>query len=166
MDAHPWTHVLASKEMVREKKLREDAVAGSGAIPDPRRFVFVEACTDLQNAAVAFAVRAKDPSGEMRWFESDRGLPQFRVVRTGCFRGAVPLPTGSGAPEGVRLKAYALPPRANAPAAAGTASVVLTRVNRVFTLDDGYVPRKSVFDWMGSTRLPVDGEPLEFRIVR
>src|SRR3954462_4190752 len=39
MDAHPWMHELASKEMVREKKLKEDAVAGSGAIPDPRRFV-------------------------------------------------------------------------------------------------------------------------------
>jgi hypothetical protein len=165
MDANPWTHVLASKEMAREKKLSDTAAPGSGIIPDPRRFVFVEACTDLQNAAVAFSVRAKDPSGEVRWFDSDRGLPQFRVVRTGCFRGAVPLPEGAGAPEALRLKAYGLPPRANSPPA-GPASVVLTRVNRVFTLDDGYVPRASVFEWTGSARLPVDGDPLELRIVR
>lgn len=166
MDAHPWTHVLASKEMVREKKLSETAAPGSGIIPDPRRFVFVEACTELQNAAVAFAVHARDAGGALRWFDSDRGLPQFRIVRTGCFRGAVPLPAGAGSPEGVRLKAYTLPPRGNAPPPAGPASVVLTRVNRVFTLDEGYLPKKSSFSWTGSTPLPIDGEPLEFRIVR
>ena len=166
MDAHPWTHVLASKEMVREKKLSDTAAPGSGIIPDPRRFVFVEACTTLQNAAVAFAVRAKDPSGEVRWFESDRGLPQFRVVRTGCFRGAVPLPAGSGSPEAVRLKAYSLPPKANAPPPAGTPAVTLIRVNRVFILDDSYVPRPSLFGWTGSSSLPIDGNPVEFSIPR
>lgn len=166
MDAHPWTHVLASKEMAREKKLSESAEAGSGVIPDPRRFVFVEACTELQNAAVAFAVRAKDASGEVRWFESDRGLPQFRIVRTGCFRGAVPLPAGAGAPDAVRLSAHALPPRPNAPPSPAPASVTLTRVNRVFTLDDGYVPGRSLFSWTGSTRLAIGGDPAEFRIPR
>jgi hypothetical protein len=166
MDAHPWTHVLASKEMVREKKLSDTAAPGSGIIPDPRRFVFVEACTNLQNAAVAFSVRAKDPSGEWRWFDSDRGLPEFRIVRTGCFRGAVPLPAGAGQPDAVRLKAHALPPKPNGPPRARPSSVVLTRVNRVFTLDDGYVPRKSVFEWTGSTVLPIDGEPLELPISR
>ena len=166
MDASPWTHVLAAKEMVREKKLSETAAAGSGIIPDPRRFVFVEACTELQSAAVSFAVRARDPAGEMRWFESDRGLPQFRIVRTGCFRGAVPLPAGAGQPEAVRLQAHALPPRPNSPAPTGTATVILTRVNRVFTLDDGYVPRKSLFAWSGSNRLAIDGDPVEFIIGR
>lgn len=166
MDAHPWTHVLASKEMVREKKLSETAAPGSGIIPDPRRFVFVEACTALQAAAVAFAVHAKDAAGEPRWFDSDRGLPQFRIVRTGCFRGAVPLPAGAGAPDGVRFRAYALPPRANTPPPPGPPSVVLTRVNRVFTLDEGYLPRASSFSWSGSAPLPIDGEPLAFRISR
>ena len=166
MDAHPWTHVLASKEMVREKKLSETAAAGSGLIPDPRRFVFVEACTALQNAAASFAILAKDASGEARWFESDRGLPQFRIVRTGCFRGAVPLPAGAGAPEAVRLRAYTLPPRPNAPPPAGSATVTLTRINRVFTLDDGYVPKPSLFSWTGSQPLTIDGDPVEFRMIR
>lgn len=164
MDANPWTHVLASKEMAREKKLSETAAPGSGIIPDPRRFVFVEACTELQNAAVAFAVRARTQSGEPAWFESDRGLPQFRIVRSGCFRGAVPLPPGTGSPDAVRLKAFTLPPRANA--APGRPSVILTRVNRVFTLDDGYVPRPSLFSWTGSTPLAIDGDAAEFSIAR
>ena len=157
MDAHPWTHVIASKEMMREKKVAENAAAGSGIIPDPRRFVFVEACTDLQNAAVAFSVRARDAAGEPRWFDSDRGLPQFRIVRTGCFRGAVPLPAGASAPDAVRFKAYTLPPRNNTPPPSGPRSVVLTRVNRLFGLDDEFLPKPSLFSWTGSVPLAVDG---------
>ena len=164
MDAHPWMHQLASKEMVRENKLKEDPAAGSGAIPDPRRFVFVEACTELQNAAVAFSVHAVDASGQGRWFDSDRGLPQFRIVRTGCFRGGVPLPAGAGAADAVRFKAYSLPPKKDAPPPAAAAAVTLTRVNRVFTLDDSYLPKKSAFTWTGQAPLTVDKDWYELAI--
>jgi len=164
MDTHPWIHELASKEMVREKKLNDDAVAGSGAIPDPRRFVFVEACTELQNAAVAFAVHARDASGEVRWFDSDRGLPQFRIVRSGCFRGAVPLPRGTAEPDAVRFKAFTLPPKKDAPPASGPVSVVLTRVNRVFMLDPSYLPGASIFEWNGTAPLAIDGPAVEMTI--
>ena len=166
MDAHPWIHALASKEMVRERKLKEDAAAGSGAIPDPRRFVFVEACTELQNAAVAFSVHAADAAGQARWFDSDRGLAQFRIVRTGCFRGAVPLPVGAAAPDAVRFKAFTVPPKKDAPPPSGPVSVTLTRVNRVFTLDDGYLPRPSVFQWTGTAPLAIDGGWYELRVPR
>ena len=158
MDAHPWIYTLAAKEMVREKKLVDEAPAGSGKIPDSRRFVFVEACTELQNAAVAFSVRAPDASGTARWFDADRGLPQFRIVRTGCFRGGVPLPAGGGRPDAIRFKAYSLPPRENAPAPTGPSSVVLTRVNGVFTIDDAYQPRPMGFSWKGSSLLTLNGE--------
>jgi hypothetical protein len=158
MDAHPWIYTLAAKEMVREKKLVEDAAAGSGRIPDSRRFVFVEACAELQNAAVAFAVHAPDASGAARWFDADRGLPQFRIVRTGCFRGGVPLPAGAGTPDAIRFKAYSLPPRVNEPAPAGPSTVVLTRVNRVFGIDDNYQPRASAVSWKGRVPLALNGE--------
>lgn len=167
MDAHPWIYSLAAQEMIREQKLVEDAAAGSGRIPDSRRFVFVEACTDLQNAAVAFSVRAADGSGTARWFDGDRGLPQFRIVRTGCFRGGVPLPAGAGRPEAIRFKAYTLPPRANAPASKGPtppASVVLTRVNGVFTVDDSHRPRPLGFSWKGSAPLALHGDWYELPI--
>jgi hypothetical protein len=157
MDAHPWIYTLAAKEMVREKKLLDDAPAGSGRIPDSRRFVFVEACTALQNAAVAFSVHAPDASGTARWFDADRGLPQFRIVRTGCFRGGVPLPVGAGRPDAIRFKAYSLPARGNAPAPTSPGTVVLTRVNGVFTIDDNYQPRPSGFSWKGSVPLTLDG---------
>jgi hypothetical protein len=159
MDAHPWIYTVAGQEMAREHKLVEDAPAGSGRIPDLKRFVHVEACTDLQNAAVAFSVHAPDASGTARWFDADRGLPEFRIVRTGCFRGAVPLPPGAGEPDAVRFKAYPLPPpRAGEPPRKEPPSVTLTRVNRVFTVDDRYQPRASNFTWTGSAPLAVDGD--------
>jgi hypothetical protein len=157
MDAHPWLYALAAREMVREKKLNEEATAGSGVIPDPRRFVLVEACTDLENAAVAFSIHAADASGTLRWFDADRGLPEFRIVRSGCFRGAVPLPKGGGQPDAVRFKAWSLPPKPDAPAPKGTPRVVLTRVNRVFAIGDDYLPRASTFTWTGSIPLAIDG---------
>jgi hypothetical protein len=167
MDAHPWIYTVAAREMAREKKVVENAPAGSGQIPDLKRFVHVEACTELQNAAVAFSVHAIDASGTARWFDSDRGLPEFRIVRTGCFRGAVPLPPGAGESDAVRFKAFpAPPPREGEPPRKETPSVTLTRVNRVFTLDDHYQPRPSSFTWTGSRQLPVDGDWYELRITR
>ena len=164
MDAHPWIYSLAAKELVREQKLVDDAPAGSGPIPDSRRFVFVEACAELQNAAVAFSVHAPDGSGTPRWFDADRGLPRFRIVRTGCFRGGVPLPAGAGVPDGIRFKAYSLPPRANAPPPSGPVRVVLTRLNRVYGIGDNYQPRPSTVSWKGTVPLVVNGEWHEIRI--
>src|SRR4029079_9934089 len=70
MDRHPWTCTIAAKERAREGKIANDATAGSGKIPDPRRFVYVEACTELTNAVVAVSVR---PGG--RLVESACGPP-------------------------------------------------------------------------------------------
>jgi hypothetical protein len=167
MDAHPWIYTVAAKEMAREKKLVDDAPAGSGHVPDLKRFVHVEACTELQHATVAFSVHATDGSGTARWFDSDRGLPEFRIARSGCFRGAVPLPPGSGEPDAVRLKAYPAPaPRDGEPPGKEAPSVTLTRVNGVFTVDDNYQPRPSTFKWTGSVPLAIDGDWYEMPISR
>lgn len=167
MDAHPWTYTVAAREMVRERKIADDAAPGSGRIPDLKRYVFVEACTELQNAAVTFAVQAADASGASRWFDADRGVPEFRIVRTGCFRGAVPLPAGAGEPGAVRFKAYpAPPPRQGEPPRKEPPSVTLTRVNRVFTVDDTYQPRPSRFTWTGAAPLAIGGEWYEVRAAR
>jgi len=132
-----------------------DAPAGSGKIPDLRRYVHVEACTELENAAVAFSVRATDGAGTARWYDSDRGLGEFRIVRSGCFRGAVPLPASAGRPDAVRFRAFSRTQRGAAPA---SPSVVLTRVNTVFRVDEQFQPGRSLFSWTGSIPLPVDGD--------
>jgi hypothetical protein len=153
MDAHPWSYAVSAQEMRREGKIANDAPAGSGQIPDPTRFVFVEACAELENAALVFSVRALAAAGA-RWYDADRGLPEFRIVRTGCFRGAVPLPPGAGALTGIRFRAVSRPDAATQTAGA----VRLVRINKVFRLGDDLLPRASVFDWMGALALPLDGD--------
>jgi hypothetical protein len=155
MDRHAWSYAIAAQEMRREGKIVDDARAGSGRIPDPRRFVFVEACTELENAAVAFSVRGVE-GGTPRWYDSDRGLREFRVARSGCFRGAVPVPATAGPPDALRFRAFSVPAKDGQTPA--PASVRLTRVNRVFVLGDDYAPRPSTLSWSGSVILPVDGD--------
>ena len=161
MDRHPWSYAIAAQEMRREGKIVPTAAAGSGTIPDPRRFAFVEACTDLENAGVVFSVRAND-GGVARWFDSDRGVPEFRIVRTGCFRGAVPLPPTAGAPDAVRFRAFPPLPQKDKPAPLA-GSVRLTRVNQLFTVGDDDLPRPSTFSWRGNVVLPLTGEWREVR---
>jgi len=189
MDRHPWSYAVMAGEMIRETKIADDATAGSGKIPDVRRFVFVEACAELENAALAFSIRSRSGSGkgnfqadpraeqarplrpwrieEARplrrsdapklWYDSDRGRPDFRIVRSGCFRGAVPLPSGAGPPDAIRFRAFSRPPEnAAPPPTAG--SVRVTRINQVFTLGATFLPKPSVFRWTGSLPLTLDGE--------
>src|SRR5215471_4146225 len=56
MDRNPWTYQIASVEMRREGKVEADPEPGHNAIADPRRFVYVEACGAVANAAVAISI--------------------------------------------------------------------------------------------------------------
>ncbi len=145
MDANPWTYAVASKEMIREGKIRQGPQPGTNAIPDPRKFMYFEACADVGTAAIAFGVRI----GES-WISSDLGLPTHRIVRDGCFRGAVPLPDDMDARDvnAVRVAAYERPARNGQPQAAATA-VRLTRINTVFGLNPQYLPMRSIVQWRG-----------------
>jgi hypothetical protein len=155
MDAHPWTYRVTSQEMMREGKIADDAPAGSGKIPDPRRFVFVEACSELDGAALAFGVRLTTPTGP-QWFDSHRGRDQFRIVRTGCFRGAVPVPAGAGRVDAIRFRAWRQPDTKSV-----SPHVRVTRVNTVFRLGDDFLPKPLEFEWKGSLSLTLDGTPAE-----
>jgi len=161
MDAHPWSYALMEGEIRREGKIADEAPAGSGRIPDLRRFAFVEACTELENAALAFSVLARDANGA-RWYDSDRGLPEFRIVRTGCFRGAVPLSPGAGPAEAIRFRAFSRPPQPGV-TERPRAAVRLTAVNKLFMLGDDYLPRPSAFNWIGALDLSIDGDWRELR---
>lgn len=156
MDRNPWTYAVAAKELMREGKIDAAAAPGSGHIPDPREFVTVEACTDLQSAAISVGVRAADADGVPRWHESDRGLPEFRISRTGCFRASVPVPS-STMPDALRFRAYSKPDR-DAPSAVG--KVVLTRY-RTLRLGPDYMPEPRGRIGIGRWNVPLDGEPVE-----
>jgi hypothetical protein len=157
MDANPWLYALAAQELTREGNIVDNAPPGRGVIPDPRRFVYVEACGEVGEAALAFEVRVGDT-----WERSDRGVPEYKIVRNGCFRAAVPLRATSGPQDvrGLRVIAFARPPKPGAPATATPPPIRLDRVNTVFVLDDGHRPGPALFRWTGRASIPV-GTPLE-----
>jgi hypothetical protein len=169
MDAHPWTYAVSADEVRREGHVRNDARAGSRHIVDPVRYLYVEACAETVEAALAFAVAVDSPGGRA-WHESDGGRPDHRIVRrpdnfpNGCFRGAVALPadTPPGAISGLRFRAFTRPTgKDEPPIPPGAARARLVRVNRVFRLGAGGHPGPDLFQWRGELDLPVGGPPVE-----
>ena len=162
MDAHPWIYDVMARELRREGKLADDPPAGAGMIPDPRRFVYVEACGTVGSAALAFAVNV----GRASWIPSDRGLPQFRIVRDGCFRAAIPLPVATQPRDvrALRVRAYERPPSDGTPPPAGPVRV--TRINKLFMLNDRFEPQLPLLEWRGSAVLAAGGEGLEISVQR
>jgi hypothetical protein len=160
MDANPWLYTVMAQELSREGKIAPDAPPGRGLVADPRRFVYVEACGDLDGAAVSFDVKAGDA-----WAASDRGLPEFRIARSGCVRAAIPLPAGAAASEvsALRVQAFERPP-GDQPPRASPGVARLTRVNKLFTLDDRFQPGSSMARWRGDRSLAPGGPPLELPV--
>jgi hypothetical protein len=162
MDANPWLYTVMAQELRREGKIVDEAPPGEDKIPDPRRFVYVEACGEVGNAAVAFSLGMKATS---TWVSSDRGLRQYRIVRDGCFRAAIPVPAGTRTSDlrALRVFAYERPP-AEGKARVPPTAVRLTRINKVFLLDERFVPGPSLLKWQGNETIAADGAPFEVSI--
>jgi hypothetical protein len=160
MDANPWLYDVMSRELTREGKIVPNAPPGKDSIPDPRRFVYIEACGEVGTSALAFAVRAGD-----QWIPSDRGVRDYRIVRDGCFRAAIPLPASGREADvrAVRAQAFPRPPRDGA-APPPPSRVRLTRINSVFMLDETYRPGPSRVQWQGERTLEPGGSPVEFAL--
>ena len=172
MDAEPWTYAVTSAEMLREGRIDPTAPAGSGTIPDPRRYATVEACADVANATLAFDIGLRGADGQIRWYGTDRGDPAFRIARGGCFRGGAPLPDGASPKDiaSLRLRAYPRPPAtlqapslqdAERAALPNPGHVVLRKVNRIFILDARFTPSLAPLRWTGELPVPLDGKSLE-----
>jgi hypothetical protein len=155
MDANPWMYALSAKELAREGKIEADAPPGNGKIPDERRFLFLEGCGQAGNAGITFGVR----TGASTWHWADRGK-DYLIARDGCFRGAVPLPAGTSLTD-VTAVAFRALPRSGRTA---DAPAHLTRVNRLFMLDDKFLPGQSLLTWQGSADLAVGGPPFEIPV--
>jgi hypothetical protein len=169
MDRNPWTYQIASVEMRREGKIEADPQPGHNAIADPRRFVYLEACAAVANSALAVSVGSVGPGRQspsaMVWTPSDRGRPEYRIVRDGCFRIATPLPAGTRPSDirAVRVHVYDRPAaRSGAPAAPGF--VNLTRINKVFMLDEAFLPGRSILHWEGGMSIPAGADPFEVKV--
>lgn len=166
MDRQPWTYELMSAELSREQKIDVDPQPGSGIIPHPMRYVYIEACGTLSDAtAIAFDVGV-ERAGAVEWFSTDRDRPQFRVARSGCFRTAAPLPPGvrlTSWPARLRVRAYRKVISNDTPAPAGPVSAVIRRVNTMFMLARDYRPGPTLFKWTGSISVGA-GAPVEIML--
>jgi hypothetical protein len=164
MDAHPWTYRVMAEEIRREGRVDPSAPPASGKIPDPRRFVYLEACAEVHDATLAFDLAVRHERAR-RWIASDAADARFRVGRSGCFRAAVALPNPATAADvlAIRVRAHTRPPRkGEAPLPAGTGRARLTRVNRLFMLGDEDAPGKDLLRWTGEA--PLAGEAAGFEI--
>jgi hypothetical protein len=168
MDAHPWTYRVSAQEVRRQRKVDASAPPGSGRIPDPRRFAYLEACGGVGDAQMAFDV-GLPRDGRLDWLPSDAGRPGFRVGRGGCFRAAVALPSGRSVAEirGLRVRAHTRPPgRGERALPRGSGWARLERVNRLFGLGADDIPLPSVLSWSGPADLAPDGPPSDLPLVR
>jgi hypothetical protein len=165
MDAHPWTYRVMIQEAGRKRLLVADARQGSGRIPDPRRFAYVEACGELTEASLSLEVGVSGRGGRVRWRPSDTGGPEFRVERSGCFRTAVLLgsPSEAASIEAIRFRAYA---RSAERAGTTPAGARLTGVNRLFVLRSDGMPGPNLFTWTGDASLRPGDAPYTLELAK
>lgn len=166
MDANPWLYAVMTAELSREGRIDGAAAAGSGKIPHPRRFGYIEGCGTLRDATLAFDL-GLESDGRKIWHPTDRGDPRFRIARSGCFRAAVPLPEGARATDvrGLRVRAHTRPARkGETPLPPGSGAATLSRVNTIFMLDETFTPRPSGAKWIGTLAVPVDDAAIEIPI--
>jgi hypothetical protein len=167
MDAHPWTYQVSAAEVRREGRVKAGARLGSKRIPDPRRFAYLEACADMKDAALAFAVGVRGRDGRTQWLWSDGGALAWRISRSpdhfpnGCFRGAVALPAWAKPADvgGLRFRSYPRGGEPPPPPGAGSARVL--RVNRLFLLRDDDTPAPRLFSWSGDLPMASGGDPVQ-----
>src|ERR1044071_10114515 len=90
MDMFPETYRAMTEELQREGRI-SDTPSDINTVADPREYLYVEAASEQEGAAVAFDVRLK---GRPETFESDLGEPRLRIERSGYFRTGIRLPKG------------------------------------------------------------------------
>ena len=163
MDANPWLYAVMTAELVREGRIDSAAAAGSGNVPHPREFAYVEACGELRDATLAFDI-AVVAGSEKRWYATDRGDARFRIARSGCFRSAVPLPAGTTPSQirGLRARAYTRSARqGEAPLPPGSGHAALRRVNTIFMLAETFEPVPATAAWAGTLHVRADGPAVD-----
>jgi hypothetical protein len=172
MDAEPWTYAVSSAEARREGRVKQRARPGDEQIVDPRRYLYLEACAETRDVGLTFGVGVAGKGG-VRFVDSDGGQGKFLIQRSpdhfpnGCFRAAVPLPSGARAGDvrALRFRARTRPPgEGETPLPAGSGSARLLRVNKLFVLGGDDRPRPSFFSWTGELTLVPEGPAMELRI--
>ena len=90
-----------------------------------------------------------------------------RIIRDGCFTIATPLPTGNARRQ-TSAPCACMPSHGRAgrkaPTPAAPDPVQLTRINKVFMLDEHDLPGVSILKWEGPATIRAGGDPVEVTI--
>jgi hypothetical protein len=133
MDAAPATYRAMTEELQREGRI-SDSPSDINTVADPREYLYVEAASAQEGAAVAFDVKLK---GRGDAFKSDMGEPRLRIERSGYYRTAIRLPKGT-APDAVESVTARCHPHPST-AAGGTCKRL--QLVRVLVLKSDFVPQ-------------------------
>ena len=133
MDLYPQTYRVMTEELIRERRI-SPTPADLNTIADPREYLYIEATSNQEGAALAFDVKV---SGAAKPFASDMGEPRLRIDRSGYFRTAVRLPkdVSPAAVESITARCHAI----QKPASQRRCHEL--KVVRVLVLDKNFVPR-------------------------
>jgi hypothetical protein len=132
MDAFPWTHAIAAKEMEREGKYENPGDATTLAASDIRNYLQIEYKAECRDGAVlAVRVRLKDKQE----FFSDHGQPTNAIGRSGWIRTTVELPPYTNY-EQISDVSFVRRDK-------GTGSATISQA-RAFFLNNEYRPAKSL----------------------
>lgn len=140
MDRHPWTYQVMADEMIREGKITEERKPGQ-AINDLRNYVYFDISSNQTGAALSVAVKLK---GDPVWRASDWGIANYRIDRSGNFRTTALLPKRARLEEIERVVARCDvkgdPKTQSDLSQVPSASCDLRSINKIFVLDDDYMP--------------------------
>jgi hypothetical protein len=140
MDRHPWTYQVMADEMIREGKITEERKPGQ-AINDLRNYVYFDIRSNQTGAALSVAVKLK---GDPVWRASDWGIANYRIDRSGNFRTTALLPKRARLEEIERVVARCDvkgdPKTQSDLSQVPSASCDLRSINKIFVLDDDYMP--------------------------
>ncbi|MBA3569320.1 MAG: hypothetical protein H0W28_08230 [Pyrinomonadaceae bacterium] len=133
MDMYPQSYRVMTEELLREKRI-SDAPADVNTIADPREYLYIEANSEQDGAALAFDVKI---TGQPKIFASDMGDPRLRIDRSGYFRTAVRFAKGISPAmiETITVRCHA----SQKPARERRCKHL--KVVRALVLDKNYVPR-------------------------
>ncbi|MBO0722041.1 MAG: hypothetical protein J2P41_14550 [Blastocatellia bacterium] len=140
MDRHPWTYRVMADEMIREDKITDERKPGR-SINDLRNYVYFDISSNQTGAALSVAVKLK---GDPVWRASDWGISNYRIDRSGNFRTTALLSKRARLGEIERIIARCDvkgdPRNKEELSQVPSASCDLRAINKIFVLDDEYLP--------------------------
>lgn len=155
MDMYPQTYRVMTEELIREQRISE-APTDVNHIADPRDYLYIEAGSEQEGAALAFEVTVE---GSPRVFASDMGDARLRIDRSGNFRSAVRLPKGT-LPTMIEAITVRCHPR---PTTAGEGRCKHINMIRALVLDQNYLPRPLPLQTQPESSLAA-GDTLVFKL--